>query len=445
MSAKSICISPENTGLWEVQQTSEAAAKASELLNHDLENHHVFLNNKGFHDHMPHHILALYGTGASVAQLERAYSLRDSLQRAVEPRHGDIASALAASWDNAAPHLGRDDYYPDFLAHFQQVIDDKGYEAVVNEYLFKGDAHANDLLIRLHAGVLHSLLQLMFALEWKQPAIVAEALAQTCVHQRDGLDGLLLKSERRARHVSQPAKMPTLLSLFQGLRADPQLRRAARFTDSNKIRDGILQRAEEAMLVALAQVHVGEDEVEERMAEMLHTIIYVASSAAIHPPHYVKYDFFLMHHVNSAIFYLTINKQAWISPADKARLLEWKIRMDFLEPIEGSVREIGLLLQDFGDDGHAIKQARVNALCHELMSKYDDKPWAVLKGDDIWRKIQAMTVDAVEGPGVLYVRSGGFEEVWKDVPLQSATRRNSDALRALQAGSGASPEALATS
>lgn len=37
MSAKSICISPENTGLWEVQQTSEAAAKASELLNHDLE------------------------------------------------------------------------------------------------------------------------------------------------------------------------------------------------------------------------------------------------------------------------------------------------------------------------------------------------------------------------------------------------------------------------
>ncbi|KAM0644235.1 hypothetical protein ACHAQF_001983 [Verticillium nonalfalfae] len=213
----------------------------------------------------------------------------------VEPRHGDIASALAASWDNATPYLGRDEYYPDFLAHFQQVIDDKGYEAVVNEYLFQGDAHANDLLIRLHAGVLHSLLQLMFALEWKQPAIVAEALAQTCVHQRDGLDGLLLESERRARHVSQPAKMPTLLSLFQGLRADPQLRRAARFTDSNKIRDGILQRAEEAMLTALAQVHVGEDEVEERTAEMLHTIIYVASSAAIHPPHYVKYDFFLMY------------------------------------------------------------------------------------------------------------------------------------------------------
>ncbi|KAG7109450.1 Questin oxidase like protein [Verticillium longisporum] len=228
MSAKSICISPENTGLWEVQQTSEAAAKASELLNHDLENHHVFLNNKGFHDHMPHHILALYGTGASVAQLERAYSLRDSLQRAVEPRHGDIASALAASWDNAAPHLGRDDYYPDFLAHFQQVIDDKGYEAVVNEYLFKGDAHANDLLVRLHAGVLHSLLQLMFALEWKQPAIVAEALAQTCVHQRDGLDGLLLESERRGRHVSQPAKMPprrnsdALRALQAGSGASPE-------------------------------------------------------------------------------------------------------------------------------------------------------------------------------------------------------------------------------
>ncbi|KAM0283145.1 hypothetical protein ACHAQH_002626 [Verticillium albo-atrum] len=444
MSALSISISPENTGLWEVKQTSEAAAKASELLNHDLQ--------------MPHHILALYGTGASVAQLDRAYSLRDSLQRPVEPRHGSITSELAASWDNAAPYLGHDEYYPDFLAHFQKVIDDKGYEAVVNEYLFKGDANADDLLIRLHAGVVHSLLQLMFGLEWKQPAIVAEALAQACVHQRDGLDALLLKSERQARDTLWANRMPTLSSMFESLRADPQLQTAARFTDSNKIRDGILQRAKEPMLTALAQVHVEEDEVEERTAEMLHTIIYIASSAAIHPPHHVKYDFFLMHHVNSAIFYLTINKQPWISPADKARLLEWKIRMDFLDGQSKDLYElgsaadkvqndldIGLVLQDFGDDGHAIKQARANALCHDLMKKYEDKPWAILKGDDIWRKIQAMTVDAVEGPGVLYVRSGGFEEVWKDIPLQSAPKRSPDALKALQTGSGASPEALATS
>lgn len=47
------------------------------------------------------------------------------------------------------------------------------------------------------------------------------------------------------------------------------------------------------------------------------------------------------------------------------------------------------------------------------MAKHKDKPWAVLKDDSIWKKIQHMVVDAVEGPGVLYVRSTGFEEAWK--------------------------------
>ncbi|KAM0322208.1 hypothetical protein ACHAQA_009699 [Verticillium albo-atrum] len=434
MSASSIAISPENTGLWDIKQTSEAARKTGELLNHDL-------------------------------QLDKAYSLRDSLQRTVEPRHDDIISELEASWNNAVPYLGQDQYYPDFLAYFQKAIDAKGYEAVVNEHLLKGDAAANDLLVRLHAGVLHPLIQLMYGLEWKQPAIVAEALAQTCVHQQDDLDSLLLVSERQAHESRWTTRMPTLLSMFDSLSADSTLRSAVCFTDNNKIQDGVLQRAKEPMLAALGQVHVDQNELDERTAEMLHTIIYVASSAAIHPPHHVKYDFFLMHHVNSAIFYLTINKQSWITQSDKARLLEWKIRMDLVEyvargcpkisleaitsytpkrPSGASVRDIGLTLQDFGDDGHAIKQARANALCHELMKKYDDKAWAILKGDDIWRKIQFMTVDAVEGPGVLYVRSGGLEEVWKDVPLQSAPRRSSDALRALQTGSGSSKEALAT-
>lgn len=70
-------------------------------------------------------------------------------------------------------------------------------------------------------------------------------------------------------------------------------------------------------------------------------------------------------------------------------------------------------LYDFGDDGHAIKQARATAICHELMMEYKDKSWAVLKDESIWNKIQHMVVDAVEGPGVLYVRSTGFDEAWK--------------------------------
>ncbi|KAM6516133.1 hypothetical protein FALCPG4_014317 [Fusarium falciforme] len=99
---------------------------------------------------------------------------------------------------------------------------------------------------------------------------------------------------------------------------------------------------------------------------------------------------------------------------------------------------------DFGDDGHAIKQARATAVFHELMEEYKNKSWAVLKDESVWNKIQHMVVDAVEGPGVLYVRSTGFDEAWKDVPGQDSPKRSPTLLCALQTGSGSSPEALKT-
>lgn len=89
--------------------------------------------------------------------------------------------------------------------------------------------------------------------------------------------------------------MPPLLALYEGIRDDHRLANAVRVEDgADKIQDGILSRAKEEMLAVLQQVRVGPDEVDERTAEMLHTIIFVGSSAAIHPPHHVKYDFSLM-------------------------------------------------------------------------------------------------------------------------------------------------------
>ncbi|RSM02263.1 hypothetical protein CDV31_010983 [Fusarium ambrosium] len=426
-----IHITPTNTGLWNIRQSEEAAQTVSETLQKDLE--------------MPHHLLALYGTGASVADIQKAYDLRHPLQRPVVPQHQDA------------------EYYPDFLAYFQRAIDREGYESVVKTHLLKGDGSANDLLLRLHAGVVHPLIQLMYGLEWEQPAIVAQALAQTCVHNIEGLDQLLLDGERIANVNQEPAKMPSLLSMYEKVREDPHLVGSVRMEDKSKIEDGIIQRAKDAMLVILEQVHVEPEQLDERTAEMFRDLILVASSAAIHPPHHVKYDFFLMHHVNSSLIYLTFNSQPWLSTADKVRLLEWKIRLDLVQyaargcppvslegiaayvpkqPFEESAREIGMRLYDFGDDGHAIKQARATAVCHELMATYKGKHWAVLKDDSIWKKIQHMVVDAVEGPGVLYVRSTGFDEAWKDVPGQDSPKRSSELLRALQTGSGSSPEAL---
>lgn len=54
--AKQIVLSPTNdTGVWGTGVTEDSARTASEVLQEDLEKHHVFFNNMGFHSERPHH------------------------------------------------------------------------------------------------------------------------------------------------------------------------------------------------------------------------------------------------------------------------------------------------------------------------------------------------------------------------------------------------------
>ena len=52
-------------------------------------------------------------------------------------------------------NLGDEKYYHDFLVFFQEEMDKKGWENVLNEYLFKGDEIADDMLVRMYGGQLY--------------------------------------------------------------------------------------------------------------------------------------------------------------------------------------------------------------------------------------------------------------------------------------------------
>jgi len=147
--AYQIQVGPEDTGLWKANhQTDEAARKVSELLQRDLREHHCFFNTDGFHNHIAHHLLTLYGTGASSAPLQKGYDGNTSYQRSTTPK----LPQEMRSWDDAKQYLGKEQYYSDFLVFFQKEIDKMGWEAVMAEYVFKGDERADDLLGRLFAG-----------------------------------------------------------------------------------------------------------------------------------------------------------------------------------------------------------------------------------------------------------------------------------------------------
>lgn len=167
------------------------------------------------------------------------------------------------------------------------------------------------------------------------------------------------------------------------------------------------------------------------------------------------------HHVNSSPIFVTLNSQDWIPVETKARLLEWKIRMDLLQyaargapelsveklsgyqprkpdaggslagmitplhPPHKSLQsadlratEIIARLHTFPDDGHAIKLGRATVVCHNICRQYEDqgRDWLRVQGEDMWKKVCHLIVDSVEAPGNHWVRSCGFEEAWKVGP-----------------------------
>jgi hypothetical protein len=128
--------------------------------------HHVFFNQEGFHNHIPHHLLALYGTGAPPSSLQMAYNDNATYQRPVLPPHttatqNGTPAKTFQPWPSAAtPYFGKEEYYPDFLRFFQAEIKTLGsWQAVVRKHLFSPDETGDELLVRLFAGFLHPLIR----------------------------------------------------------------------------------------------------------------------------------------------------------------------------------------------------------------------------------------------------------------------------------------------
>ena len=86
----------------------------------------------------------------------------------------------------------------------------------------------------------------------------------------------------------------SIVDLLEEVRTDEKLGSAAQMKDSNKLRDGVLKRARDEMLALAAKVRVRPEELEEKTAEMFDACVYMAASAAIHPPKQHKFDFFFM-------------------------------------------------------------------------------------------------------------------------------------------------------
>ena len=115
------------------------------------QNYHVFFNKEGFHNHIVHHLLTLYGLGAPAEVIEQRYKENANYQRpAIQSKERALEDM--SNPENFKKYLDKEKYYRDYLVFWQDEIEKKGWENVLNEYVFAGDERADDLLGRLYGG-----------------------------------------------------------------------------------------------------------------------------------------------------------------------------------------------------------------------------------------------------------------------------------------------------
>jgi hypothetical protein len=150
--------------------TSESRDAVAELLKRAHIKYHCFFNERGFHTHLAHGILAAYALGATPQRLREIYDNHASEQRPI----GDIKKTFTESdWKSK---LGDSTYYASYLGFFRNQVVEMGRVKAVTKYMFD-----NDFIARAFSGAFHPLIHVGYGLEFGVDGIVAEGLAMAAV------------------------------------------------------------------------------------------------------------------------------------------------------------------------------------------------------------------------------------------------------------------------
>ncbi|RYC61654.1 hypothetical protein CHU98_g4560 [Xylaria longipes] len=279
-----------------------------------------------FHNHIVHHLLALWALGASPKEIEDMWIENAAYQTSIEVTDKkDLPAQDLRDPLVFAKCLGNNSYYADFLMYFEREIVEKGVPATLREYIFKGDDTANDILCRMHSDLLHPVIHLGCGLEFNQPSIVAEALAGACVHETWPAAFLLPTEDYIQSNKDVPSR--PFLDTLNSLRNDPAVRNGVKHTDPfNKIADGLLTRVSgEQLAPYLSQFQLGSDPSPEnlrrKMVDLMYTCAYVIGAAQQSGKREAM-DFVTLHTATMCVFYPVFLAEDWMSSREKARLLE---------------------------------------------------------------------------------------------------------------------------
>jgi len=442
--ASQVQLSPEHLGICRgADDPVESLEVANQLLQRNHDEHHIFWRDNAGHNHTVHNVLTRLALGASPSELQLGFHVNLPGQR---PKPGLDNQAVREMSDEGKfyERLGQSTQYTNFLVFFEKQIEEKGWRAVVNEYCFRRTRNADALLARLYDGAFHPIIHLGLGVEFEQPGIIAEALAQAATDNTVGIEVFFLKSEQEALKSDPVSRSKTLAELIHEARANDAIRCAARWDDFGvkKMSDGVLGRAGREITNLAAQFRVKPEALERRTAEMINCCAYFAG-AAQRPGKARKIDFFYMHDVTSSIFLTVLTRQPWIGIENKVRLVEWKSRMDLVWYATCGAAELRIedardyagtssadmdwtalfrAVNKMHDDGHVGKFVRALKNGEEVSKPFEHGEGAEafpIKGET-WLKVARMAYDSTVNlpPEEKWVVFAGFDEAWENVPVK---------------------------
>jgi hypothetical protein len=420
--------------------------ECNRLLQENHERFHMFFRDRAGHNHIAHSLITILSLGASPQELRARFEDGVPIQRPLPDIDHSILDKLENP-DIFYNTLGNITQYHTFLEFFKRKMATQHWKEVVQEYVFSRTKVADAILARLYEGAYHPVIHFGLGIEFQQPAIIAEGLAQAAAHDDSHISILFAAAEAKAgkAHPKQSKPKP-MIELIHEVRANDTIRNGPQWSDlGNKMRDGVVGRAGEAMSTLASQfcIRNDEEELKRRTAEMISTCAYFAG-ASQHAGRKRKIDFFYMHSVTSSIFFQILVSQDWIKLEDRVRLVEWKGRLDLAwYAVSGSPALDGKAISEYcnpdsdkldwsglfsavvkeHDDGHAAKFIRALKNGQQVCKEYEQGEWKDYfpVKEDMWIKLARMCQDTTKGlpTDLKWVPFTGFDQPWKRPDLAS--------------------------
>jgi Questin oxidase-like len=266
----------------------------TELLDKNDKEHDIYFGPNHFHNHFPHALLSQFALGAPESRLKKEWGLEDYLRPLGKKQPTEITD------DNWKEYIGIDKYYHNYLDFFKEKIEKNGVQKTVLQY-----ALDETLLPSFVSGAVHPLIHVGFGLEFNSDIVVAEGLAEACVHSPAFAPVVDV-----AMYSKPPTDKKSLVTIADEIRKDKSFENVVKFKDFPKSKP-LLKSKPACDAIKNYVMKWSFDDTPEGLAkaysELFELVTHFTVSSAFPPPYIIndpKYkgkrlrpllDFFLMY------------------------------------------------------------------------------------------------------------------------------------------------------